>query len=343
MSPSPMPDARRRSMPRATPQPPQPAIETLRDGTVISPEARPLKVAVLLPCYNEEAAIGKVVAGFRAVLPAADIYVYDNNSKDRTIERALEAGAIVRREPRQGKGNVVRRMLADVEADIYLMADGDLTYDPLAAPLLIDRLVSRQLDMVVGTREGEGMLARKGHAAGNRFFNGMIAKLFGPGLTDILSGYRVFSRRFAKSFPTASGGFEIETELSIHALDLRLAVDEMPFRYGNRPDNSKSKLSTFRDGFRILWTIAMMYRAVKPFKFFGAIGLALAALSTATGMPIVIEYLQTGLVPRLPTAVLAASVMQLAVLSAVCGVIVEAVAEARREAKRRRYLELKGI
>jgi glycosyltransferase involved in cell wall biosynthesis len=315
-------------------------IERLRDAPVAD-AAAPLKVAVLLPCYNEEAAIADVVRGFRAVLPSADIYVYDNNSADLTVERAREAGAIVRSERRQGKGAVVRRMLADVEADVYLMADGDLTYDPLAAPLLIDRLVSRQLDMVVATREGDGMLARKGHAAGNRMFNRIIARLFGAGFTDILSGYRACSRRFAKSFPTASDGFEIETELSIHALDLRLAVDEIPVRYGRRPDNSASKLSTVRDGLRILWTIAMMYRAVKPFRFFGAIGLGLAGLSVALGAPVVVEFVETGLVPRLPTAVLAASVMQLAVLSLVCGVIVEAVAEARREAKRLRYLELK--
>ncbi|RXF73987.1 glycosyltransferase family 2 protein [Hansschlegelia zhihuaiae] len=315
-------------------------VERLRDAPVADAPS-PLKVAVLLPCFNEEAAIAEVVRGFRAALPAADIYVYDNNSTDETVERAREAGAIVRTERRQGKGAVVRRMLADVEADVYLMADGDLTYDPLAAPLLIDRLVSRQLDMVVATREGDGMLARKGHAAGNRMFNRIIARLFGAGFTDILSGYRACSRRFAKSFPTASDGFEIETELSIHALDLRLAVDELPVRYGRRPDNSASKLSTVRDGLRILWTIAMMYRAVKPFRFFGAIGLGLAALSVALGAPVVVEFVETGLVPRLPTAVLAASVMQLAVLSVVCGVIVEAVAEARREAKRLRYLELR--
>ena len=322
-----------------------PVAERLYDIANFKPQASapaPLKIAVLLPCYNEAAAIADTVAGFRAVLPAADIYVYDNNSKDRTVERALEAGAIVRRETRQGKGNVVRRMLADVEADVYLMADGDLTYDPLAAPLLIDRLVTAQLDMVVATREGEGMLARKGHAAGNRMFNRVITRLFGVGFTDILSGYRVCSRRFAKSFPTASGGFEIETELSVHALDLRLAVAEIPVRYRNRPENSTSKLSTFKDGFKILWTIAMMYRAVKPFKFFGMISLGFAALSVLLGAPVVIEFLETGLVPRLPTAVLAASVMQLGVLSLVCGVIVESVAEARREAKRLRYLELRG-
>lgn len=318
------------------------AVERLRDDVALQPHAAPLKVAVLLPCYNEEAAIADVVRGFRAVLPAADIYVYDNNSKDRTVERAREAGAVVRSERRQGKGNVVRRMLADVEADVYLMADGDLTYDPLAAPLLIERLVSSQLDMVVATRQGEGMMARKGHAAGNVMFNRMVAKLFGDGFTDILSGYRVCSRRFAKSFPTASGGFEIETELSVHALDLRLAVDEIAVRYGNRPENSTSKLSTFRDGFKILWTIAMMYRAVKPFKFFGVIGAGMALASVGLAAPVVVEFLETGLVPRFPTAILAASIMQLAVLSLVCGVIVEAVAEGRREAKRLRYLELKS-
>ncbi|HEY0293426.1 MAG TPA: glycosyltransferase family 2 protein [Hansschlegelia sp.] len=317
-------------------------VERLRETTEPAPAGLPLRVAVLLPCYNEEAAIGEVVRSFRAALPGADIYVYDNNSKDRTVERAIEAGAIVRRERRQGKGAVVRRMLADVESDIYLMADGDLTYDPLAAPLLIDRLVTEQLDMVVATRDGEGMLVRRGHMAGNRMFNHVIARLFGPGFTDILSGYRAVSRRFAKSFPAASDGFEIETELAIHALDLRLAVAEIAVRYGRRPENSISKLSTFRDGFKILWTIAMMHRALQPFKFFGVIaaGLAMAAVTLAT--PVVVTFLETGLVPRLPTAVLAASVMQLAVLSLVCGVIVEAVSEGRREAKRLRYLELKG-
>ncbi|GLK80747.1 glycosyltransferase family 2 protein [Methylopila turkensis] len=320
-------------------------IERLRDtsfGVARDSAPAPLKVAVLLPCYNEEAAIGDVVRGFRAALPAADIYVYDNNSKDRTVERASEAGAIVRRERRQGKGNVVRRMLADVEADIYLMADGDLTYDPLAAPLLIDRLVTGQLDMVVATREGEGLLSRRGHQAGNRMFNTMVGRLFGDGFTDILSGYRVVSRRFAKSFPAASGGFEIETELAIHALDLRLAVEEIPVRYGRRPADSESKLSTYRDGFRILWTIAMMYRAVKPFRFFSAIAAGFAAIAVVLGAPVVATFLETGLVPRLPTAVLAASVMQLATLSLVCGVIVESVSEARREAKRLRYLELRS-
>jgi glycosyltransferase involved in cell wall biosynthesis len=318
------------------------AVERLRDQIEIEPRATPLKIAVLLPCYNEEAAIADVVRSFRMVLPGADIYVYDNNSRDRTIERALEAGAIVRRERRQGKGAVVRRMLADIEADVYLMADGDLTYDPLAAPVLIDRLVSEQLDMVVGAREGEGMLARRGHAAGNRLFNKVIERFFGPGFTDILSGYRVVTRRFAKSFPAASKGFEIETELAIHALDLRLSVAEIPVRYGRRPENSASKLSTFRDGFRILWTIAMMHRAVKPFKFFGTIALGLAIASTILGLPVIITYLEAGLVPRFPTAILAATVMQFSVLSLVCGVIVEAVAEGRREAKRLRYLELKG-
>ncbi|GBD49348.1 glycosyltransferase family 2 protein [Methylopila sp. Yamaguchi] len=322
-----------------------PLAEVLRDtsfGVTREVAAQPLKIAVLLPCYNEEAAIGEVVRGFRMALPAADIYVYDNNSTDRTIERASEAGAIVRRERLQGKGNVVRRMLADVEADVYLMADGDLTYDPLAAPLLIDRLVSQQLDMVVATRQGEGMQVRRGHAAGNLMFNQMIGRLFGPGFTDILSGYRAVSRRFAKSFPASSGGFEIETELAIHALDLRLAVEEIPVRYGRRPADSVSKLSTFRDGFRILWTIAMMYRAVKPFRFFGMIALALAATSLWLAFPVITHFLETRLVPRLPTAVLAASIMQLSVLSFVCGIIVQAVSEGRREAKRLRYLELKS-
>jgi glycosyltransferase involved in cell wall biosynthesis len=298
-------------------------------------------IAVLLPCYNEEATIARVVEGFRNALPGAVIYVYDNNSTDRTRAEAERAGAVVRREPYQGKGNVIRRMFADIDADIYVMADGDLTYDPTAAGRLIDELVTGNLDMVVGTRIAEEDAAyRLGHRTGNRAFNVVVQRLFGTAFTDILSGYRVFSRRFAKSFPAASGGFEVETELSIHALDLKLAVSEVPLRYGARPENSASKLKTYRDGARILWTILRMYRALHPLRFFGAASLIIASVATILSLPLMITYLETGLVPRLPTAVLAMGLVQLAMLSGAVGLILQEVAQSRRELKRMRYLDL---
>jgi glycosyltransferase involved in cell wall biosynthesis len=298
-------------------------------------------IAVLLPCYNEEATIAQVIEGFRRTLPGAGIYVYDNNSTDRTAEAARLAGAIVRFEPYQGKGNVVRRMFADIDADIYVLADGDLTYDASAAGRLVDALVERNADMVVGVRIGGGEAAyRPGHRAGNRFFNLLVARLFGNGFTDILSGYRVMSRRFAKSFPAASSGFEIETELCVHALDLRLATVEIPLSYGERPENSKSKLRTYRDGMRILAKIVMMYRALKPLQFYALIALGLMLLSLGVGTPVLIEFAQTGLVPRMPTALLAAAIMQLGFLSLACGIITDAVGANRRELKRMQYLQL---
>ena len=302
--------------------------------------ARNRAIAVLLPCHNEEATIESVIAGFRQALPGAVIYVYDNNSTDRTAEVAAAAGAIVRHERHQGKGNVVRRMFADVDADIYLLADGDLTYDASAAPMLVDALVDNHADMVVGVRVSKGEAFRPGHRAGNRFFNLLVAHLFGHGFTDILSGYRVMSRRFAKSFPAASSGFEIETELSVHALDLKLATVEIPLLYGERPENSKSKLRTYRDGVRILTKIVMMYRALKPLQFYGLIALGFGLLSLALGAPVFIEYLTTGLVPRFPTAIAAAAVMQLAFLSLVCGIVIDAIGANRRELKRMQYLQL---
>lgn len=299
-----------------------------------------MTIAVLLPCYNEEASIAAVVEGFRQALPQATIYVYDNNSTDRTAAVAAAAGAVVRREPFQGKGYVVRRMFADIEADIYLLADGDLTYDASAAGLLVAKLITENVDMVVGSRIGPDGAFPRGHRFGNRFFNLVVSRLFGNGLTDILSGYRVVSRRFAKSFPAASTGFEIETELSVHALDLRLATAEVPLSYGRRIENSASKLRTFHDGFRILFMILRMYRTLRPFQFFGVIFLALAAASLALMVPVLITYLETGLVPRLPTAILAAVMMQLGFLSLTCGFIIDAISTTRREIKRMRYLEL---
>jgi glycosyltransferase involved in cell wall biosynthesis len=308
----------------------------LRKPTLVKSKS----IAVLLPCYNEAMTIATVVAQFRQALPGAKIYVYDNNSTDHTAERAAEAGALVRREPYQGKGNVVRRMFADVEADIYVLADGDLTYDARAAGKLIDALIDNNADMAVGVRVGGAAAFRQGHRAGNRLFNWIVASLFGTGFSDILSGYRVMSRRFAKSFPAASSGFEIEAELSIHALDLRLATVELPLVYGERPENSKSKLNTYRDGLRILTRIAMMYRALKPLQFYGGIAAALFATALALGLPVLLTYVETGLVPRLPTAVLAASLIQIGFLSLACGIIIDSVSATRRELKRMRYLEL---
>lgn len=307
----------------------------------IRAEASP-SIAVLLPCYNEATTIAETVAAFQAALPTAAIHVYDNNSTDGTADLARAAGAHVRHEPFQGKGNVVRRMFADIDADIYVMADGDMTYDPTAAPDLVRRLVEGQFDMVVGTRVETGEAAyRRGHRLGNRLFNGITSALFRSPFQDIFSGYRVFSRRFAKSFPAASSGFEIEAELTVHALDLKLRTDEVPLPYGRRPDNSHSKLKTYRDGARILWMLVNMYRAVQPFRFYGIIALVLAAASLGLAAPIVQTYLETGLVPRFPTAILSAAVMQLAFLMLVCGLVVDAISGGRREMKRMRYLELK--
>ena len=256
-----------------------------------------MKIAVLLPCYNEDAAIGATVAGFRAVLPDAEIYVYDNNSTDRTRDVAAAAGAIVRTERMQGKGNVVRRMFADVEADIYIMADGDATYEAAAAPAMIAQLVSEQLDMVVGARRSEVEAAyRRGHRFGNALLTNMLAWAFGRSFSDILSGYRVFSRRFVKSFPVLSAGFEIETEISVHALEMRMPVAEVVTAYAARPEGSVSKLSTYSDGWRILRTIAMLFRFERPLLFFGGFGALLAAVAIGLAIPLVVTFLQTGLV-----------------------------------------------
>lgn len=297
------------------------------------------RIAVLLPCYNEDAAIAQTVAGFRAALPSAAIYVYDNNSKDRTIEVARAAGAIVRSERMQGKGNVVRRMFADVDADIYVMADGDATYDAEAAPQLVRRLIDEQLDMVVGSRVTQHDAAyRRGHVMGNKLLTGMLAKLFGRSFTDILSGYRVFSRRFVKSFPVLSGGFEIETEISVHALELRMPVGEVETRYFARPEGSASKLSTYSDGFRILNTIVTLYRIERPLLFFGAIGGLLALLALMLGIPLAITYYHTHLVPRLPTAIMATGLIILAALCFFAGLILDTVVRGRREVRRLAYL-----
>ena len=299
------------------------------------------KIAVLLPCYNEEAAIAATVAGFRAALPGAIVYVYDNNSRDRTREIAAEAGAVVRTERQQGKGHVVRRMFADIDADVYVMADGDLTYDPKSAPQMVDLLLAEQLDMVVGTRRHEEKDAyRGGHVLGNKLFTGLLSGLFGRSFTDIFSGYRVFSRRFVKSFPVLSSGFEIETEMSVHALELRMPVGEIETAYGARPEGSASKLSTFSDGWRILKTIVTLYRIERPVLFYGSIGALLVALAIVIAIPLAITYFQTGLVPRFPTAILVTGMTIVAVLCFFAGLILDTVTRGRRELRRLYYLSL---
>jgi glycosyltransferase involved in cell wall biosynthesis len=300
-------------------------------------------IAVLLPCYNEEAAIAATVAGFRAALPGATIYVYDNNSRDRTREVAAEAGAVVRTERQQGKGHVVRRMFADIDADVYVMADGDLTYDPAAAPKMVDMLLVEQLDMVVGTRVHEAKDAyRGGHVLGNRLFTGLLSGLFGRSFSDIFSGYRVFSRRFVKSFPVLSEGFEIETEMSVHALELRMPVGEVETSYGARPEGSESKLSTFGDGWRILRTIGTLYRVERPALFYGIISALLMVAAILLAIPIVETYAETGLVPRFPTAILVTGMVIVAVLCFFAGLILDTVTRGRREVRRLAYLSLEA-
>ncbi|MGY4303023.1 glycosyltransferase involved in cell wall biosynthesis [Bradyrhizobium sp. USDA 4369] len=303
---------------------------------MISPSMR---IAVLVPCYNEEAAVAAVVRDFKQALPTATVYVYDNNSKDLTIEVARAAGAEVRSERRQGKGHVVRRMFADVDADIYVLVDGDATYDAPSAPRMIERLVAEHLDMVVGLRVDQEQAAyRMGHRTGNWMLTRFLAEVFGQAFKDILSGYRVFSRRFVKSFPVLSDGFEIETELSVHALELALPVAEVATPYYARPEGSVSKLNTWRDGFRILGTILKLYRSEKPLRFFTAIGIFFALVSIGFAIPVFVTFIETGLVPRLPTAVLSMGLMIMALLSASSGLVLDTVTRGRREMKLLAYL-----
>ncbi|MEP3435287.1 MAG: glycosyltransferase [Hoeflea sp.] len=300
-----------------------------------------LEIAVLLPCYNEAATIGDVVAGFRAAIPCAKIYVYDNNSKDQTALRAALAGAIVVREPRQGKGHVVRRMFSDIEADIFLMADGDGTYSPADGPELIRTLVSERCDMVVGTRRGvTDDAGRRGHAFGNSIFNSLYKSIFGNDFTDIFSGYRAFSRRFAKSFPAVSGGFEIETEMSVHASQLKLPVAELALDYGRRPEGSHSKLSTYKDGARILWMFAMLMKETRPFTFFSYLSIFTLSVSMIFMVPVLNEYFLTGLVTRMPTWMLAMALMMMSLMIFTGGVILDSVARGRAEQKRFHYMSI---
>jgi glycosyltransferase involved in cell wall biosynthesis len=301
------------------------------------------EIAVILPCYNEEAAIGKTVRDFRAALPAAKVYVYDNSSKDRTADVAREAGAIVRTEPRQGKGNVMRRMFADVEADIYVLADGDDTYDAAVAPALVRKLIDEGLDIVTGVRvHSQASAYRAGHVFGNRMLTGLTAMMFNVKLGDMLSGYRVMSRRFVKSFPFTAEGFGIETELTVHAVRLLMPMAEVDTAYKERPVGSVSKLSTYRDGFKILFTIAQMLREERPLLFFSVIAGVFAFVAIALGASIVVEFVHTGLVPRLPTAILATGLMLIAFLALMSGLILDTVTRGRWANKRLAYLTMRG-
>ncbi len=298
------------------------------------------RVAVLVPCYNEALTVAQVVADFTAALPGCAVYVYDNRSTDGTGEVARKAGAVVRREERPGKGGVMRRMFAEVDADVYVVSDGDATYDATRAPEMVARLLADDLDVVTGVRDHEQRDAayRRGHQWGNRMFNRLLGLLFGERPTDMFSGYRVMSRRFVKSFPAEARGFEIETEITVHALDLRVPTAEIVTRYFERPEGSTSKLSTYRDGLRILAAMARMFRDVRPLPFFSGCALLFALVGLALGAEVIAEFVATGLVPRLPTAVLATGLMLIASLSLVCGIILESVARGRREAKRLAYL-----
>lgn len=302
------------------------------------------RIAVLIPCYNEELTIARVVSDFRARLPDAAIYVYDNNSRDRTIEVARSAGAIVRRETQQGKGHVVRRMFADVEADIFVLVDGDDTYDAEAAPEMIRLLMQDQLDMVTAARIAAVQESyRRGHQFGNAVLTRLVCNIFGKRATDILSGYRVFSRRFVKSFPALAVGFETETEFTVHALELQMPIAETRSIYRARPEGSASKLRTYSDGLRILRTILVLVKEQKPLQFFALAGFALFCLGVGTGMPVVMEFAHTGLVPRLPTAVLATGLVLLAFLALVCGLVLDSVARGRKEIKRLAYLSIPAV
>jgi hypothetical protein len=318
----------------------RPASGWLTD-TLHHPEPR---IAVLIPCCHEEATIAKVVGDFQASLPQATVYVYDNNSRDRTATLARAAGAVVRTEPLQGKGHVVRRMFADINADVFVLVDGDDTYDATVAPAMLELLLTQQLDMVNAARVSADEAAyRRGHRLGNRVLSAMVHGVFGGRISDVLSGYRVFSRRFVKSFPALSGGFETETEFTVHALELQMPVGEMPVAYRERPHGSVSKLRTWSDGLRILATILMLVKEARPLQFFAATGSVLLLTALAIGVPVIIQFLHSGLVPRLPSAVLATGLTLLASLTLVCGMVLDSVERGRKEMKRLAYLAIPGL
>lgn len=301
-----------------------------------------IRIAVLVPCYNESLTVEKVVADFKSALPGAEVYVFDNSSEDGTAGLARGAGAHVRSVRLRGKGHVVRRMFADVEADVYVMVDGDDTYCAASAPRLVQAVVGGH-DMVVALREATDAAAyRAGHAFGNRLLTGFLAWLFARPCRDILSGYRAFSRRFVKSFPAQSAGFEIETELTVHALELHMPIDEVTTPYKERPEGSLSKLSTWRDGFRILKTMLKLFSTERPIAFYGSFSFLLVTLAVVLGEPLVSTYLATGLVPRIPTAVLITALLIIAALSALVGLVLDAVTRGRREIKALAYLRQPG-
>lgn len=306
-------------------------------------DQREPRIAVLVPCYNEEKSIGRVISEFRAALPSATIYVYDNNSSDDTARIAAAGGAIVRREPIQGKGSVVRRMFADVEADVYILVDGDATYHAPSAPAMIERLLADGLDMVTGNRvTDEHDAYRRGHRFGNLMLTGIVASVFGRQITDMLSGYRALSRRFVKSFPAMSRGFETETELTVHALELRMPIAELDTPYGARPPGSHSKLSTYRDGIRILRMIVRLVKDERPLAFFSILSALLFIIAVGLATPVVLTWIETGLVPRLPTAILAIGIVILSFLTLSCGIVLDSVALGRRETRRFAYLTISG-
>jgi len=310
------------------------------DSQPAAPAAAP-KVAIIVPCYNEALTIADIVRDFNAVLPDATVYVFDNNSKDGTADIARKAGAVVRHVGAQGKGSVVRRMFADIEADAYVMVDGDNTYDASVAPQLIERLLNEGMDMLVGSRVTDEQAAyRFGHRMGNSLLTNCLSLVFGRTFTDILSGYRVFSRRYVKSFAAHSSGFEIETELTVHALELRMPVAEVETVYKSRPEGSVSKLNTYRDGFRILMTILRLFKSEKPLVFFSLLSSLFGLASVLLAIPLVVTFLETGLVPRLPTAVLCAALMLFGVVLLACGIILDAVTKGRIEQKRFVYLSV---
>ncbi len=316
----------------------------LREPERLSRRTDDFRLAVLIPCCNEAATIANVVVGFRASVPQATILVYDNNSTDTTAILARKAGAIVRSESLQGKGHVVRRMFADVEADIYVLVDGDDTYDAAAAPVMIRRLIESQLDMVTAVRQPAALQAfRPGHRLGNHVLSSLVCRVFGNRVSDVLSGYRVFSRRFVKSFPALAAGFETETEFTIHALELRMPIGELTTQYRGRVEGSRSKLHTVSDGLRILRTIMRLVKQERPLQSFGLTGAVLMIAGLCLGLPVVLEFLRTGLVPRLPTALLATGLVLASSLSFVCGLIMEQVARGRQELKRLAYLSIPAL
>ena len=300
-----------------------------------------LVIAAIVPCHNEAAAVGKVVADLQAAVPGITVYVYDNRSTDGTDVVARQAGAVVRYEERKGKGNVVRRAFSDIDADVYLLIDGDDTYDAFAAPHMIELLLDGPYDHVLGVRTQPDEAAsayRPGHEAGNKAFNRLVSLLFGLPVTDMLSGYRIFSRRFVKSFPAVSKEFEIETELTVHSMNLRVPQREVEVGFRDRPEGSESKLNTVRDGVKILTLIGHLIRHERPLAFHGVLGAVLAVVAVVLTVPLLVEYGETGLVPRFPTAFLAASLMVVAFLTWFCGLILDGITRSRREASRLVYL-----